>query len=137
MKEFKTRFDVCNETPTLAVFSIFSNTLETFYSDIVVVNCWGDKCFANRARHQSRFPTFISCQRQDANVLPQQRQSHQGDKLYDVSTVLLVACWPVLLARGSHADGEPHSININWRFVGFEEVPKLIKFSITLGSLSG
>ena len=59
-------------------------------------------------RSQSGFPTFISCQRQDANVLPKRRQSHQGDKLYDVSTVPLVARWPVFLARGSDADGEPH-----------------------------
>ena len=49
----------------------------------------------NRARRQSGFPTFISCQRQDANVLPKRRQSHQGDKLCDVSTVPLVARWPV------------------------------------------
>ena len=62
----------------------------------------------NRARRQSGFPTFISCQRQDANVLPKRRQSHQGDKLCDVSTVPLVARWPVFLARGSDADGEPH-----------------------------
>ena len=32
----------------------------------------------------------------------------QGDKLCDVSTVPLVARWPVFLARGSDADGEPH-----------------------------
>ena len=63
----------------------------------------------NRVRRQSGFPTFISCQRQDANVLPERRQSHQGDKLCDVSTVPLVARWPVFLARGSDADGEPHS----------------------------
>ena len=63
---------------------------------------------SNRARRQSGFPTFISCQRQDANVLPKRRQSHQGDKLCDVSTVPLVARWPVFLARGSDADGEPH-----------------------------
>ena len=62
---------------------------------------------ANRARRQSGFPTFIPCQRQDANVLPKRRQSHQGDKLCDVSTVPLVARWPVFLARGSDADGEP------------------------------
>ena len=62
----------------------------------------------NRARRQSGFPTFISCQRQDANVLPKRRQSHQGDKLCDVSTVPLAARWPVLLAGGSDADGEPH-----------------------------
>ena len=62
----------------------------------------------NRARRQSGFPTFIPCQRQDANVLPKRRQSHQGDKLCDVSTVPLVARWPVFLARGSDADGEPH-----------------------------
>ena len=62
----------------------------------------------NGAHRQSRFPTFISCQRQDANVLPKRRQSHQGDKLCDVSTVPLVARWPVFLARGSDADGEPH-----------------------------
>ena len=61
-----------------------------------------------RARRQSGFPTFISCQRQDPNVLPKRRQSHQGDKLCDVSTVPLVARWPVFLARGSDADGEPH-----------------------------
>ena len=61
-----------------------------------------------RVRRQSGFPTFISCQRQDANVLPKRRQSHQGDKLCDVSTVPLVARWPVFLARGSDADGEPH-----------------------------
>ena len=63
---------------------------------------------ANRARRQSGFPTFISCQRQDANVLPKRRQSHQGDKLCDVSTVSLVARWPVFLASGSDTDGEPH-----------------------------
>ena len=62
----------------------------------------------NRARRQSGFPTFISCQRQDAHVLPKRRQSHQGDKLCDVSTVPLVARGPVLLACGSDADGEPH-----------------------------
>ena len=62
----------------------------------------------NRARRQSGFPTFISCQRHDVNVLPKRRQSHQGDKLCDVSTVPLVARWPVFLARGSDADGEPH-----------------------------
>ena len=62
----------------------------------------------NRARRQSGFPTFIPCQRQDANVLPKRRQLHQGDKLCDVSTVPLVARWPVFLARGSDADGEPH-----------------------------
>ena len=62
----------------------------------------------NRARRQSGFPTFISCQRQDANVLPERRQSHQVDKLCDVSTVPLVARWPVFSARGSDADGEPH-----------------------------
>ena len=62
----------------------------------------------NRARRQSGFPTFIPCQRQDAHVLPKRRQSHQGDKLCDVSTVPLVARWPVFLARGSDADGEPH-----------------------------
>ena len=62
----------------------------------------------NRVRRQSGFPTFISCQRQDANVLPKRRQLHQGDKLCDVSTVPLVARWPVFLARGSDADGEPH-----------------------------
>ena len=44
----------------------------------------------------------------DPNVLPKRRQSHQGDKLCDVSTVPLVARWPVFLARGSDADGEPH-----------------------------
>ena len=60
------------------------------------------------AGRQSGFPTFISCQRQDAHVLPKRRQSHQGDKLCDVSTVPLVARWPVFLARGSDADGEPH-----------------------------
>ena len=62
----------------------------------------------NRVRRQSGFPTFISCQHQDPNVLPKQRQSHQGDKLCDVSTVPLVARWPVILACGSDADGEPH-----------------------------
>ena len=63
----------------------------------------------SRARRQSGFPTFISCQRQDANMLPKRRQSHQGDKLCDVSTVPLVARWPVFLARGSDTDGEPHT----------------------------
>ena len=61
-----------------------------------------------KGRRQSGFPTFIPCQCQDANVLPKRRQSHQGDKLCDVSTVPLVARWPVFLARGSDADGEPH-----------------------------
>ena len=64
------------------------------------------KCY--RVRRQSGFPTFISCQRQDVNVLPKRRPSHQGDKLCDVSTVPLAARWPVFLARGSDADGEPH-----------------------------
>ena len=64
----------------------------------------------NRVRRQSGFPTFISCQRQDPNVLRKRRQSHQGDKLCDVSTVPLVARWPVFLARGSDADGETHSL---------------------------
>ena len=53
----------------------------------------------NRARRQSGFPTFIPCQRQDTNVLPKRRQSHQGDKLCDVSTVPLVARWPADLTR--------------------------------------
>ena len=70
----------------------------------------------NRARRQSEFPTFISCQRQDANVLPKRRQSHQGDKLCDVSTVPLVARWPVFLARGSDADGEPHCSSVRSHF---------------------
>ena len=64
----------------------------------------------NSARRQSRFPMFIPCQCQDANVLPKRQQSHQGDKLCDVSTVPLVARWPVFLARGSDANGEPHFI---------------------------
>ena len=68
--------------------------------------------FLNRARRQSGFPTFISCQCQDANVLPKQRQSHQGDKLCDVSTVPLVARWPVFLAHGCDADGEPHCLPV-------------------------
>ena len=34
-------------------------------------------------------------------------------KLCDVSTVPLVARWPVFLARGSNADGEPHSLQDN------------------------
>ena len=70
---------------------------------------WIQLSLCNRARRQSGFPTFISCQRQDANVLPERRQSHQGDKLCDVSTAPLVARWPVFLARGSDADGEPHT----------------------------
>ena len=53
------------------------------------------KHWMNRARRQSGLPTFISCQRQDANVPPKRRQLHQGDKLCDVSTVPLVARWPV------------------------------------------
>ena len=69
---------------------------------------------ANRAHRQSGFPTFISCQRQDANVQPKRRQSLQGDKLCDVSTVPLVARWPVFLARGSDADGEPHCHYLLW-----------------------
>ena len=69
---------------------------------------WGN----NRVRRQSGFPTFISCQRQGPNVLPKRRQSHQGDKLCDVSTVPLVARWPVFLARRSDADGEPHWIKM-------------------------
>ena len=78
-----------------------------------------DTVLHNRARRQSGFPTFISCQRQDVNVLPERRQSHQGDKLCDVSTVPLVACWPVFLARGSDADGEPHCTHCiaKWRIV--------------------
>ena len=67
-----------------------------------------DVLYWNRARRQSGFPTFIPCQRQNANVLPKRRQSHQGDKLCDVSTVPLVARGPVFSARGSDADGEPH-----------------------------
>ena len=54
---------------------------------------------ANGVRRQSGFLTFISCQRQDANVLPKRRQSHQGGKLCDVSTVPLVARWPADLTR--------------------------------------
>ena len=69
----------------------------------------------NRVRRQSGFPTFIPRQRQDAHVLPKRRQSHQGDKLCDVSTVPLVARWPVFLARGSDADGEPHSVLLSLR----------------------
>ena len=68
----------------------------------------------NRVCRQSGFPTFISCQRQDPKVLPKRRQSHQGDKLCDVSTVPLVARWPVFLARGSDADGEPHLTGTNY-----------------------
>ena len=64
--------------------------------------------YCNRVRRQSGFPTFIPCQRQDVNVLPKRRQSHQGDKLCDVGTVPLVARWPVFLAHGSDVDGEPH-----------------------------
>ena len=41
------------------------------------------------------FRRLYTCQRQDAHVLPKRRQSHQGDKLCDVSTVPLVARWPV------------------------------------------
>ena len=61
-----------------------------------------------RVHRQSGFPMFISCQRQDPNVLPKRQQSHQGDKLCDVSTVPLVARWPIFLACGSDTDGEPH-----------------------------
>ena len=68
---------------------------------------WGTE--PNRVCRQSAFPTFISCQHQDPNVLPKRRQSHQGDKLCDVSMVPLVARWPIFLARGSDTDGEPHS----------------------------
>ena len=57
------------------------------------------------------FRRLYPAQRQDANVLPKRRQSHQGDKLCDVSTVPLVARWPVFLARGSDADGEPHYVD--------------------------
>ena len=74
--------------------------------------------YSNRTRRQSGFPTFISCQRQDPNVLPKRRQSHEGDKLSDVSTVPLVARWPVCLARGSDADGEPHSTTAFGVYVG-------------------
>ena len=91
-----------------------SNTIE-----LTTVTPWKQKIchykrrflpvFENRVRRQSGFPTFISCQRHDVNVLPKRRQWHQGDKLCDVSTVPLVAHWPVFLARGSNADGEPHS----------------------------
>ena len=79
------------------------------YMDFLFLSslCTMFKCI-NRVRRQSGFPTFIPCQRQDVNVLPKRRQSHQGDKLCDVSTVPLVARWPVFLARGSDADGEPH-----------------------------
>ena len=68
----------------------------------------------NRARRQSGFPTFISCQRQDTNVLPKRRQLHQGDKLCDVGTVPLVARWPVYLACGSDVDGKPHYTHHGW-----------------------
>ena len=87
--------------------------------------------WCDRVRRQSGFPTVISCQRQDAHVLPKRRQSHQGDKLCDVSTVPLVARWPVLLARGSDADGEPHCSavtvktehEIYWKRQGEQELP--------------
>ena len=55
------------------------------------------------------FRRLYPANRQDVNVLPKRRQSHQGDKLCDVSTVPLVARGPVFLARGSDADGEPIS----------------------------
>ena len=55
-------------------------------------------------------------------MLPKRRQSHQGDKLCDVSTVPLAARWPVFLARGSDADGEPHSASNHGNFVA------LVKF---------
>ena len=82
------------------------------HSSALCLSCHWDitACVENRVRRQSGFPTFISCQRQDPNVLPKRRQSHQGDKLCDVSEVPLVARWPVFLVRGSDADGEPHSI---------------------------
>ena len=80
--------------------------------------------WCNRVCRQSRFPTFISCQRQDPNVLPKRRQSHQGDKLCDVSTVPLVARWPVLLARGSDADSEPHNIYLIARMLIFNQLVK-------------
>ena len=68
---------------------------------------------AYRGPLSERISDVISCQRQDANVLPKRRQSHQGDKLCDVSMVPLVARWPVFLARGSDADGKPHCSNMN------------------------
>ena len=74
------------------------------------------------ARHQSGFPMFRPCQRQDANVLPKRRQSHQGDKLCDVGTVPLVARWPRIFGARSDADGEPHSepfdLIVSWSAVG-------------------
>ena len=77
----------------------------------------------NRARRQSGFLTFIPCQHQDPNVLPKRRQSHQGDKLRDVSTVPLVARWPVFLAHRSDADSEPHcntlTQEISWFYSPF------------------
>ena len=86
----------------------FSIWWDMFLGPYVFIFVFHTKPSAYRARRQSGFPTFIPCQRQDAHVLPERRQSHQGDKLCDVSTVALVARWPVFLARGSDADGEPH-----------------------------
>ena len=62
----------------------------------------------NRARPSERIS--------DVYILPMPRRQRaaqatiatKGDKVCDVSTVPLVARWPVFLARGSDADGEPH-----------------------------
>ena len=58
-------------------------------------------------------------------MLPKRRQSHQGDKLCDVSTVPLVARWPVFLARGSDADGEPHYAHVRHRVCSVQYRPNL------------
>ena len=89
----------------------FNRCARMCHSHHIITRCR----FPNRARRQSRFPTFISCQRQDANVLPKRRQSHQGDNLCDISMVTLMARWPVFLACRSDADGEPHwPIRCKW-----------------------
>ena len=105
------RFSILNATTFQLLWSALkAEDLGTNGSqiDILVRGQTALVFFENRACRQSGFPTFISCQRQDANVLPKRRQSHQGDKLCDISTVPLVARWPVFLARRSDADSEPH-----------------------------
>ena len=111
MKESRKRCKGCGYTfltvaSALNVLLHFLNCGFSFTLIASVFYLWVQ--FFNRVRRQSGFPTFISCQRQDPNLLPKRRQSHQGDKLCDVSTGPLVARWPVFLARGSDADGEPH-----------------------------
>ena len=83
----------------------------------------------NRARRQSRFLMFISCQRQDPNVLPKRWQSHQGDKHCDVSTVPSVArpyFWPADLTRTANPILQTTHFHANKLWIAIEAEPSFV-----------